>query len=194
MNFWDANGFWFAIGIMVGLAIEFGGRFFFEWWYGPRLRVDFAGVWPVRTTATIPSTSGYRPMGQAGPPLQEVNVTAYRFRVRNDGRRAATNVGGTLEFEQMERRVRWYEGDGPHIVINAHDWTFLDVYGVVLDASENQTRDIVMPTERDWNNLPTRTLNSPLMVKIRVTAENARPSYLRFLIDHIQDGIPVLAQ
>ena len=99
------NGFWFAVGVVVGLAIEFVGTFFIDWWRRPLLKVSLQGLWPVITGATIPSPDGYRGIGQGGPPTQPVTVKAYRFRVTNDGRRAAENVAGTLELDNMEQRI-----------------------------------------------------------------------------------------
>ena len=156
-----------------------------ELWYRPKLRVDFDGLWPVQTHATVPSrrVSG---LPTAGPIDQPFLVDAYRFKVVNRGRRAAENVHGTLEFtvggSKRERRVCWYEGtDRASIIINAHDHTFLDVYGVLTPPSTPV--DVVMPTERDWNDLPAMRLGGPLKVRIRITAKNAKREFFDFSIN-----------
>lgn len=185
------NGFWFAVGVIVGLLIEFAGTFFFEWWRRPKLNVGLEGLWPVISSATILSPGGYRPIGQAGEPTQPVTVTAYRLRVNNDGRNAARNVAGTLEFNHMERRICWYEGNLPYITINPHDHSYLNVYGVILNQQNRPTTDIIMPTEHSWDNLDPRTLAAPLEVSLRVTAANARPQTTDFSIDPAQGCSPI---
>ena len=119
-----------------------------------------------------------------------MTVTAYRFRVRNDGKGAAEHVAGTLEFDSMERRICWYEGNVPYININERDHSYLDVYGVILNPQNRPTTDIVMPTEHGWDNLPPRTLTAPLEVSLRVTAANARPQTTPFSIDPTQGCRP----
>lgn len=186
----NTNGFWFAVGVVAGLLIEFAGTFFFDWWRRPQLKVTLEGLWPITTGATIPSPSGYRSISQGGPPTQPVTVTAYRFRVSNGGRRAAENVSGTLEFDSTERRICWYEGNVPRITINASDHSYLDGYGVVVGLQNNPTSDIVMPTEHGWDNLPPRTLTAPLRVRLRVTAANATRTATDFSIDPTQGCKP----
>ena len=183
------NGFWFAVGVVVGLAIEFLGTFFIDWWRRPQLKVSLEGLWPVITVATIPSSGDW--IGEVWPPTQPVMVKAYRFRVINDGRRAAENVAGTLEFDNIERRICWYEGNVPNITINAYDRSYLDVHGVLLSAQNDPTNDVVMPTERGWNNLEPRTLTAPLGVRLRMTAANARLARTEFFIDPAQGCRPV---
>jgi len=185
MNLFGHDPFLFGLGIFVGLVIDLIGRFSFESRYRPKLSVDFDGLWPVQTQATVPSRR-VAGLPTHGPINQPFLVDAYRFKVVNQGRRAAENVHGTLEFtiggNNLERRVCWYEGiDRAAIDINAHDHTFLDVYGVLNPG--NTPVDVVMPTEHDWNDLPALRLVAPLKVRIRVTAKNAKPEYLDFSID-----------
>ncbi len=191
MTIFNNNGFWFAVGVVVGLLIEFGGTFFFDWYRKPNLAVGLEGLCPVISGATtlvaIPGLPAY-----AVGATQRVSVLVYRFRVNNSGRRAAENAAGTLEFDNVERRVCWYEGNTPTITINARDHSYLDVYGVVLNAQNNPTNDIVMPTERGWTGLPTRALTAPLRVSLRITAANGGQTKTEFCIDPAQQCRPVL--
>lgn len=125
-------------------------------------------------------------------------VRAYRFKVENMGRRAATNVSGTLTLDNSDRRVCWYEGNEPTITINANDWSYLDVYGVVLRAGGPTGADrvpengIVIPTEHGWDDLPPpRNVTERLTVTIRVTSANAKGASLAFAIDPSQECRPV---
>lgn len=154
----------------------------------PQLDVSLKGLWPVISGATILSWGGYRPMGQAG---RHVTVTAYRFKVSNHGGSAAEHAAGTLEFDSTERRICWYEGNVPYTTINAHDHSYLDVYGVILNPQNGPTTDIVMPTEHGWDNLDPRALTAPLEVSLRVTAANALPQTTRFSIDPTQGCRPI---
>jgi hypothetical protein len=155
------------------------------------LDVSLEGLRVVTSDATIRSRGGYRPTGQAGQPTQPVKVTAYSFRVNTNGRGAAEHVGGTLEFDSMERRICWVEGNVPYFNINEDDHAYLDVYGVILNPQNSPTTDIVMPTENGWKNLYPRTLTVPLEVSLRVTAANARRATTRFYIDPTQGCRPI---
>lgn len=189
MNFLSDSGFWFAIGIVVGLLIDIGGRFFFEWWFRPQLSVSLDGLCPVVSSATVPSA--YRRSGQARPPTEPVTVMAYRFKVCNAGRSAAQNVAGTLEFDAGERRICWYEGNVAHLTINAHDHSYLDAYGVILDGQGNPTTGVVFPIEHGWDNLSPIRVEKPLKVRLRVTAADAECTKMAFAIDPAQGGIPI---
>ena len=178
------NGFWFAVGIVVGLGIEFGGTFFFDWRRRARLTLSLERIWPVSSDATVLSR---------GHPLhgKTVPITVYRFRVSNNGRRRAHNVRGTLEFGNIERRICWYEGNISSITLNAYDHSYLDVYGVIVNPQGKPTNDVLMPTENGWSNLPVMTLTAPFEVRLRVTAANARRIEINFYIDPTRGCSPV---
>jgi hypothetical protein len=80
---------------------------------------------------------------------QRVMLIVYRIEVMNEGRNAARNVRGTIEFNdnQPERRICWYEeGNVPSMTINSNDHSFLDVYGVIIEGNRI-TNKILIPTE-----------------------------------------------
>lgn len=186
-EFINNSGFWFAIGIAVGLLIEIGGRFFFDWWYRPKLEVSLRGLWPVETGASI-----IGPASSAEELGQPVRVIAYRFKVSNKGRRSAENTRGTIEFENVERRICWYEGNVASLDINAHDHSFLDGYGPIKNADGTINNRIVMPTEHGWTRLYPKAVGEPLAVILRVTCKNGKAAKaLAFKIDPAQQCKPV---
>ena len=156
-----------------------------------QLDVSLEGLWPVTTGAKIWSSADFSLMGQSGRTTVPATVTAYRFRVSNDGGGAVKNVEGTLEFDGVERRVCWYEGHPSNITINAYYHSYLDVYGVILNSEYGPTATIIMPTEHGWHDLQPRTLTAKLEVSLRVTAANAPPGRTSFAIDPTQGCRPI---
>ena len=105
---------------------------------------------------------------------EKINVYVYRIKVKNKGRTAARNVCATIEFNeyQPERRICWYEGNVPSMTINVGDHSFIDVHGVIMRGN-NFTNEICFPTENGWIGLNKIRIIEDLIIKIRVTAENA---------------------
>jgi len=165
-----------AIGIIIGILLEFGTRFFFNWFHRPIIKVTEKNIdawWDVETTASWSLLS-------KNPQFLESDVRAYRLKVINEGRSAAENVAGTIEFpDKNERRICWYEGNQATITINAKDHSFLDVYGVDLV----QSNVICFPTEHGWNEIPAKAVTSKMKITLRITAKNASPHILCFEID-----------
>lgn len=196
-------GLWFALGIIVGIILEFAGRLFFERWFRPTIKIpkeDEDVWWEVYSDANlfyaqVGDIVMFKSEYQEKVPLlkdqetqkvvegyRDQTVRVYRLKVRNKGKRAAENVAGTVEFKtrfQGERRICWYEGNLPTITLNAEDHSFLDVYGVLL----SEPGAICMPTENGWTRLHAMVLNDKVEIRLRVTAKNAPPCPVRFGID-----------
>jgi len=191
---WQNTGFWFAIGIIVGIILEYAGRLFFEWFYRPILRVHVEADdvwWDVKTEANLAVTQVYTALVPqlvdsiipTEPYADDIPIRAYRLRVNNDGRRAADNVTGTVELApRIERRICWYIGNTATTTINAHDWSYLDVYGVILGRSDEPST-ICMPTENGWQKLTVMRLTSTFDVRLRITARNTALQRVHFRID-----------
>lgn len=192
-------GFWFAVGIIVGFFIDFVGRWFFEWWFRPIIKIpkeDKDVWWEAATNANLFYFETLEPIDETRQVTEGVTsqtvlgrhdyrdqtVIVYRLKVKNKGRRAAENVAGTVEFKTQfegERRICWYEGNVATITLNEKDHSFLDVYGVLL----GEGKTICMPTENGWKKLHPMRLEGKIEINVRVTAKNAHPYAVRFEID-----------
>jgi hypothetical protein len=184
-------GFWFALGIASGIGLNLLARFLFRRWIRPIIDVPTheKDVWQdVDTHAKILVSkqrdgSLYFAENQTHPnsvTSKRELIRAYRLKVKNRGKSAAENVAGTLEFKpQGERRICWYEGNRPTIILNARDHSFLDVYGVLVRHSGY----VCMPTENGWDDLYAISLKGKIEIGLRITAKNAEAQRVRFEID-----------
>ncbi|MFQ5872205.1 MAG: hypothetical protein ACE5JL_00185 [Dehalococcoidia bacterium] len=185
------SGFWFAIGVLVGVLLDAAVRMFLTWFYRPILVIgdkENEAIHHVRSSARVFDEGGYRYIHDIRDPPglyrgRDVPVRAYRVTVRNRGRTAAYNVAGTLETSDGERRICWCEGNVPRITINRGDASSLDVFGVILDEQGGETSRGCIPTENGWIGLYHIPLDTvPVHVTLRVTAENADSARVRLII------------
>jgi len=202
-EFLQNNWFWLAVGliggIILGIFVDVGVRLLFEWWFRPEIEIpkdDKDVWWKAATDANLFYFETLEPTEEAKQVAEGVTsqtvlgrhgyrdqtVIVYRLKVKNEGRRAAENVAGTVEFKTQfegERRICWYEGNLAAITLNAKDHSFLDIYGVLL----GEGKTICMPTENGWKKLYPMKLEDKVKISLRVTAKNAHPDIVRFEID-----------
>ncbi len=169
------------LSFIVGFFTAIASNIAINWIYRPKLEICDRPI-PVTSTAGLNILNNIDSVISVME--QRVNIYAYRIKVVNKGKTAAKNVCGTIEFveEPSERRICWYEGNVPSITINRGDHSFLDVYGIIMQGN-NFTNKICFPTENGWNGLTKITINSDLILKIRVTAENAKEIRKSFKIN-----------
>jgi len=174
------------LSFIVGFFTAIASNIAINWIYRPKLEICDRPI-PVTSTAGLNILNNID--GVISVMEQRVNIYAYRIKVVNKGKTAAKNVCGTIEFVEnpSERRICWYEGNVPSITINRGDHSFLDVYGIIMQGN-NFTNEICFPTENGWKGLTKITINSDLILKIRVTAENAKEIRKSFKINYSQNN------
>lgn len=154
-----------------------GSKIFTKWYYRPKLKIDI-GKYPFTIQGEVPTL--VRDVND------KVNLYCHRIKVINEGRIAAKNVRGSLEFYDGsdEKRIFWHEGYVPSAILNNGDNSLLAVYGIIIERN-NLTNKICIPTENGWKGLKKITLTSDLKGKIKVTAENAEIVRQEFKIPKI---------
>ena len=174
------------LSFIVGFFTAIASKIVINWIYRPKLEISDRPI-PVTSTAGLQILNNID--GVISVMEQRVKIYAYRIKVMNKGKTAAKNVCGTIEFVEnpSERRICWYEGNVPSITINRGDHSFLDVYGIIMQGN-NFTNEICFPTENGWNGLTKISRNSDLILKIRVTAENAKEIRKSFKINYSQNN------
>lgn len=188
-----SNGFWFAIGILAGVLIDVLARALVRWWNQPILKCpnDTDRLRDFEITVV-----DYR-SGSIG--LERQRVAVWRLKVRNEGRSAAVNVRGTIipvyvgEREGPEQRIPWYEPPRQAITLNREDHSYLDLYGVRVEAA-GVTREICMPNEEGWGAVGRPIYGFPAekmpRFRLRITARNCKPLLLEFKIDERVGCVP----
>lgn len=168
---------------IAGIFTAVGSKIFINSYYKSILKIPSDA--PVKVISSVNLKILRENGGVIIPDEQILPIMVYRIKVINNGKTAAKNVCGTIEFhDQPERRICWYEGSAPSITINTGDHSFLDVYGVILENGRF-TNSICMPTENGWEGLKRINVTSDWMIKIRVTAENAEPERKEFKINRM---------
>ncbi len=169
---------------IFGFFTAIGSKIFINSYYKPILKIPHDA--PLKVNSSVNLLILRQNEGEITQDEQKVPVMVYRIKVINEGKTAAKNVCGTIEFydTQAERRICWYEGSAPSITINTGDHSFLDVYGVIIE-NRRFTNAICMPTENGWEGLKRINVTSDWKIKIRVTAENAKPERKEFKINHM---------
>lgn len=169
-------------GVIITVVGAIIGNYIKIWYYKPKLKISTTPL-KVRSNAEYPVLREID--GTITESQQRVIIFVYRVEVINEGKTAARNVRGTIEFNdnQPERRICWYEeGNVPFITINSNDHSFLDVYGVIIERNRI-TNKILIPTENGWMGLTPIPVTSEWILKIRVTAEDVKPERKKFKIN-----------
>lgn len=187
----SSNGFWFAIGILAGLMVDLFARFGYEWWNRPILtspQSDEDWLRPFRI-----KISDYR----SEPGIfqgEEKELSVWRLKIRNAGRRAAENVRGTFvpllaDGQGAERRIAWYEPPRVSLDLNTEDHSYLDLIGIPI-GDENE---VCLPTEIGWGDTVVGYPADKLpRFNIRITAGNCKPLIAEFDLDLARDRRPIL--
>ncbi len=148
-----------------GIIAAVGGKIFYKWYDRPILKID-NNIYPFTTQGEVPTL--------VRDVSDKVNLYCHRIKVINEGRTAAKNVRGIIEFDDgsEEKRLFWHEGYVPSITINKGDHSLLAVYGIITKGNIF-TNQICIPTENGWKDLKKINLHKDLNGKIKVTAGNA---------------------
>lgn len=170
---------------IVGFLTAIASKIVIIWIYRPKLEISDR---PIKVTSTAGLEILNNVDGVISVIEQKVKIYAYRIKVLNKGKTAAKNVCGTIEFVKnpTERRICWYEGNVPSITINAGDHSFIDVHGVIMQGNKF-TNEICFPTENGWNGLVKKHIDKDLIIKLRVTAENAEAKRKSFRINSMNN-------
>jgi hypothetical protein len=187
----SSSGFWFALGILAGLIVDLFARFGYEWWHRPILtspQSDEDWLRPFHIKIADYRSEPWIFQGE------EKEISVWRLKIENAGRRAAENVRGTfvslpVDGDGAERRIAWYEPPRISLNLNSKDHSYLDLIGIPI-GDENE---VCLPTESGWGDtVKGYPANKLPRFNIRITASNCSPLLLEFDLDFSRSRKPIL--